>query len=87
MAASLELGAGADINAYTAGVNAYLREGRTLPPEYHVLRVRQVREWAPLDTACFLKVLRTYLSSISFLSLSLFVPSLLPFLRIQCMLV
>ena len=50
-------------------MNAYLSEGHVLPPEYHFLRVGRVREWQPLDTACFLKVL---ISSLILLPLSYF---------------
>jgi acyl-homoserine lactone acylase PvdQ len=45
-----------DVEAYTAGINAYLAENHVLPPEYHVLQHTTVERWHSNDTFLFLKV-------------------------------
>jgi penicillin amidase len=41
-----------DIQAYAAGVNAFLRNGRSLPIEFALLR-HKPGPWSPLDTIAF----------------------------------
>lgn len=67
-AASLErlsAGARADLEAYAAGVNAFIeqaeRSGR-LPPEYAALEVTRVRRWQPVDSVAILKLVGFSLS-------------------------
>lgn len=43
------------VDAFVAGVNAYLSEGHLLPPEYAVLGVRAVRPWTAQDVTAHLK--------------------------------
>ena len=45
----------ADVEAYTAGVNAFLQSGQPLPVEYHLLRY-QPEPWQPLDTIAFARL-------------------------------
>jgi penicillin G amidase len=49
------------LEAYTAGVNALLAEGRWLPPEFYLLRFRPAA-WAPVDALVGLKLLAWRLS-------------------------
>ncbi len=49
------------LEAYAAGVNAYLAEGRTLPVEFHVLRVA-MEPWKPADSVAWLFVMAWDLS-------------------------
>lgn len=67
-AASLErlsVGARADLDAYAAGVNAFIeqaeRTGR-LPPEYATLELTRVRRWHPVDSISILKLVGFSLS-------------------------
>ncbi|HZS85564.1 MAG TPA: penicillin acylase family protein [Stellaceae bacterium] len=49
------------LEAYAAGVNAFLAEGRTLPPEYAVLRTRP-EEWRPADSLVWAKYMALILA-------------------------
>ncbi|HVY97985.1 MAG TPA: penicillin acylase family protein [Dongiaceae bacterium] len=48
--------------AYSAGVNAFLAEGRTLPPEFQLLRTRP-EPWTPVDSLVWGRIMALQLSS------------------------
>jgi penicillin amidase len=52
----------AALEAYTAGVNAYLTSHPTLPPEYTLLEITQIAPWTTLDTVAIGKLLAFGLS-------------------------
>src|SRR5438105_4335197 len=51
----------ANLEAYAAGVNAYLDEGHVLPVEFHAMRVKPER-WKPADSVAWLLVMAWDLS-------------------------
>ncbi|MEW6047765.1 MAG: penicillin acylase family protein, partial [Bacillota bacterium] len=61
----LSPGARADLEAYAAGVNAFLEmaeQSGTLPAEYGVLELTRVRRWKPVDSISILKLVGFSLS-------------------------
>jgi len=60
--AKLDADTRANLEAYAAGVNAQLAEGRTLPVEFHVFRMRP-EAWKPEDSVAWLLVMAWDLSS------------------------
>jgi penicillin G amidase len=54
----------AAMNAYAAGVNAYIDSltDKTMPPEFRILQYKP-RPWTPADSLCVGKLLAEYLSS------------------------
>ncbi len=61
IAARLDPQTRAHLEAYCAGVNAYLAGGQTLPVEFHALRVKP-EPWKPADTVSWLLVMAWDLS-------------------------
>ncbi|HEY8497910.1 MAG TPA: penicillin acylase family protein, partial [Limnochordales bacterium] len=61
----LSEGARADLEAYAAGVNAFIQQAEgagALPPEYGALELTRVRPWRPVDSISVLKLVGFSLS-------------------------
>lgn len=50
------------LKAYSSGVNAYLAQNTTLPPEYQALGLNQVAPWSPIDSLTIGKLIAFGLS-------------------------